>query len=244
MKEVAIALLPIVVFFFVFQLVGQKVQKQQIIRILVGVVYTYLGLVVFLIGVNVGFLPVGTFIGKTIGGLSYNWIIVPIGMLVGFFVVAAEPAVHVLTKQVFEITSGAIPQKALRLSLMIGVAVSVGLAMLRILLDISIMNFLIPGYAIALVFTFIVPEIFTAIAFDSGGVASGAMTASFLMPLALGVCESVGRNIATEGFGVVAFVAMTPLITIQILGLVYKIKTHKLKKIEKSKNIAEEDIIE
>lgn len=244
MKEVAIALLPIVVFFFVFQLVGQKVQKQQIIRILVGVVYTYLGLVVFLLGVNVGFLPVGTFIGKTIGGLSYNWIIVPIGMLVGFFVVAAEPAVHVLTKQVFEITSGAIPQKALRLSLMIGVAVSVGLAMLRILLDISIMYFLIPGYAIALVFTFIVPEIFTAIAFDSGGVASGAMTASFLMPLALGVCESVGRNIATEGFGVVAFVAMTPLITIQILGLVYKIKTHKLKKIEKSKNIAEEDIIE
>ncbi len=244
MKEVALALLPIVAFFFIFQLIGQKVQKQQIIRILVGVLYTYLGLVVFLLGVNVGFLPVGTFLGKMIGGLSYNWVIVPIGMLVGFFVVAAEPAVHVLTKQVFEITSGAIPQKALRISLMLGVSVSVGLAMLRILLNIPIMYFLIPGYAIALILTFVVPEIFTAIAFDSGGVASGAMTASFLMPLALGVCEAVGGNIATDGFGVVAFVAMTPLITIQILGLVYKIKTRVLKEKETTKDSAQEQIIE
>lgn len=244
LKEVAVALLPIVSFYFIFQLFGQKVQKQQIIRILVGVLYTYVGLVVFLLGVNVGFLPVGTYIGKTIGTLSYNFIIVPIGMLVGFFVVAAEPAVHVLTKQVFEITSGAIPKKALSLSLMIGVAVSVGLAMLRILLNINIMYFLIPGYLIALILTFIVPDIFTAIAFDSGGVASGAMTASFLMPLALGVCDAVGGNVATEGFGVVAFVAMTPLITIQILGLIYKIKVHRVKEKEKKKATSNEDIIE
>ena len=225
MEEVLIGLLPIVSFFFIFQLFGYKVSHQQLVRIVVGIIYTYLGLVVFLLGVNVGFLPVGAYLGETLGALSYNWIIVPIGMLVGYFVVAAEPAVHVLTKQVYEITSGAIAASALRTSLMIGVSVSAGLSMLRIILHIPIMYFLVPGYLIAIVLAFLVPDIFTAIAFDSGGVASGAMTASFLMPFALGACRAVGGNIATEGFGVVAMVAMTPLITIQILGLVYKIKT-------------------
>ena len=243
-KEVAIALLPIVSFFFVFQIFGQKVTKQRILRILIGVVYTYLGLVLFLVGVNVGFLPLGSRLGELVGNLSFNWIIVPIGMVIGYFVVVAEPAVHVLTRQVFEITSGAIPKKALRGSLLIGVAVSVGLAMLRIVLHVPIMYFLIPGYFIALVLTFFVPDMFTAIAFDSGGVASGAMTASFLLPLALGVCSAVGGNIATEGFGVVAMVAMTPLITIQILGLIYKIKMSKLKKKEQTKNPVQEEIID
>ena len=241
-KEVAIALLPIVAFFFIFQLLGTKLSRHNVDRILIGVIYTYLGLVLFLTGVNVGFLPVGSYLGEAIGKLSYNWIIVPIGMLIGYFVVAAEPAVHVLTKQVYEITSGAIPKKALRFSLMIGVAVSVGLAMLRILFDIPIMYFLIPGYLIALILTFIVPDMFTAIAFDSGGVASGAMTASFLMPLALGICSSVGMNVATQGFGVVAMVAMTPLITIQILGLIFKIKTAKIKQKITELNVVEEII--
>lgn len=244
LKEVAIALLPIVAFFFIFQLFGNKLTKQTVIKILIGVLYTYVGLVLFLLGVNVGFLPVGSYLGMAIGNLPYNWIIVPIGMIVGYFVVAAEPAVHVLTKQVYEITSGAIPKKALRFSLMIGVAFSVGLAMLRILLGINIMYFLIPGYAIALILTLLVPEMFTAIAFDSGGVASGAMTASFLMPFALGLCSAVGGNVATEGFGVVAMVAMTPLITIQILGLVYKLKMLKIKKQTKTTSQVQEEIIE
>ncbi len=239
MKEVAIALLPIVAFYFIFQLVGTKMTRQAIIKILIGVLYAYVGLVLFLVGVNVGFLQVGSFVGEKLGG---NWIIVPIGMIIGYFVVAAEPAVHVLTKQVYELTSGTIPKKALRFSLMIGVALSVGLAMLRILLHVNIMYFLIPGYLIALILTFFVPDMFTAIAFDSGGVASGAMTASFLMPLALGVCKAVGGNVATEGFGVVAMVAMTPLITIQILGLVYKIKMLKLKKADKNVSVQEEII--
>ena len=242
MQEVGLALLPIVAFFFIFQIFGAKVTKQRMIKILIGVLYTYVGLVLFLLGVNVGFLQVGSYLGNALGSLSYNWIIVPIGMIIGFFVVAAEPAVHVLTKQVFEITSGTIPKKALRYSLMIGVALSVGLAMLRILLHIPIMYFLIPGYLIALVLTFFVPDMFTAIAFDSGGVASGAMTASFLMPLALGTCGAVGGNVATEGFGVVAMVAMTPLITIQILGLIYKIKMARLKKKESVSSTVEEII--
>ena len=228
LKEVGIALLPIVAFFFIFRLFGQKIQRHDFIKILIGV--------------NVGFLPVGTYLGQQIGNLSYNWIIIPIGMVIGYFVVAAEPAVHVLTKQVYEITSGAIPKKALRTSLMLGVSVSVGLAMMRIVFHIPIMYFLIPGYLIAIVLTFFVPDIFTAIAFDSGGVASGAMTASFLLPLALGVCGAVGGNVATEGFGVVAMVAMTPLIAIQILGLVYKIKMARLKKKAKAE-AQEEEII-
>jgi len=243
--EVGIALLPIVAFFFVFKLFGAKMSGQELIRIVIGVLYTYLGLVLFLVGVNVGFLPVGSYLGQAIGELSFNWIIVPIGMVIGYFVVAAEPAVHVLTKQVYELTSGAIPKKALRVSLMIGVAVSVGLAMLRILFNIPILYFLIPGYLLALVLTFVVPDMFTAIAFDSGGVASGAMTASFLMPLALGVCQAVGGNVASYGFGVVAMVAMTPLITIQILGLVYKIKSSKLKAEEITlTQFGEDEIIE
>ena len=242
--EVSLALLPIVGFFFIFKIFGQKIDKNKFVKILIGILYTYFGLVFFLTGVNVGFLPVGSLIGNqlgalTIDGISLNWIVVPIGMIMGYFVVACEPAVHVLTKQVYEITSGAIPKKALSITLMIGVAISVGLAMLRILLQIPIMYFLIPGYLIAIVLTFIVPDIFTAIAFDSGGVASGAMTASFLMPFALGVCSAVGGNVATDGFGVVAMVAMTPLIAIQILGLVYKIKTAKLKKAEQVNKVEE-----
>lgn len=245
MAEVGIALLPIVGFFFIFNLFGNKVGKAKLIRIVIGVLYTYLGLVLFLTGVNVGFLPVGSLLGQTLGNLSYNWIVVPVGVILGFFVVAAEPAVHVLCRQVYEVTAGGISKKALRLSLMIGVGLSVGLAMLRIVLHIPIMYFLIPGYAIAIILTFFVPETFTAIAFDSGGVASGAMTASFMLPLALGVCSAVGGNIGTEGYGLVALVAMTPLITIQILGLVYKIKLSKVKKTEtvKPETQEKEDII-
>lgn len=229
--------------FFVFHIFSGKIGRTNIIRILFGVLTTYIGLVLFLLGVNVGFLPMGMLLGEIIGALEMNWIIIPIGMLLGYFVVAAEPAVHVLTKQVNEITLGAISEKALRTSLMIGVACSVGLAMTRILLHIPIMYILIPGYAIAIILAFIVPEIFTAIAFDSGGVASGAMTTSFILPLALGLCNAVGGNVATEGFGVVAFVAMTPLITIQILGLLYKIAKNKNKG-KKTEEQSEEDIID
>lgn len=242
LKEVGIAFIPIIVFFFMFQLFGTKLTKHQNGRISIGVVYTYIGLVIFLLGVNVGFLPVGNYLGKLIGSLDYNWIAVPIGMLLGFFVVAAEPAVHVLTKQVYEITSGGIPKKALSISLMIGVAVSVGLSMLRILLHINILWFLVPFYAIALVLMFFVPDIFTAVAFDSGGVASGAMATGFILPFALGVCSAVGGDVAREGFGVVAMVAMTPLVAIQILGLVYKIKLDKLNKQKKQKETDAEEL--
>lgn len=229
-KEVSMALLPIMLFFLVFQIFKIKLKKDNLIRISVGFVYTYVGLVIFLCGVNVGFMPMGNFIGAKLGELSYNWIIIPIGMIIGYFIVAAEPAVHVLNKQVHEITSGAIAPKALSASLSVGVSVSVGLAMLRIVCGIPVMYMLVPGYLLAIILSFITPPIFTAIAFDSGGVASGPMTATFLLPLATGACGAIGRDMASFAFGVVAMVAMTPLITIQVLGLIYTLKSRALEK--------------
>lgn len=226
-REIAVSLLPIIIFFGIFQFIGGGMKKRALIKIGVGLVYTYIGLVLFLTGVNVGFMPAGNYLGQVIAGLPYAWIIVPIGMVIGYFIVLAEPAVFVLTRQVEEITSGAISGKSMSLSLSVGVSVSLGLAMTRVLTGISIMWFLIPGYGVALLLTFFVPKIFTAIAFDSGGVASGPMTATFLLPFAMGACGAVGGNIITDAFGVVAMVAMTPLITIQVLGLIYRFKAER-----------------
>lgn len=226
-RDVALALLPIAAFFGVFQAVKLRIRKTELMRIGVGIIYTYLGLVCFLTGANVGFMPLGNYVGQLIGSLEQRWIIIPIGMVIGYFIVSAEPAVHVLNKQVEEMTSGAIPHRAMGLSLSVGVAVSVGLAMMRVLTGLPIMFLLIPGYAIALLLSFFVPPIFTSIAFDSGGVASGPMTATFLLPLAMGLCTAVGGNVAEDAFGVVAMVAMTPLITIQIMGLIFKLRSQK-----------------
>lgn len=229
-KEMAISILPIVTFFGIFQIIARDITKRTLIKIIIGLIYTYVGLVLFLTGVNVGFMPAGNYLGQTIAGLSCSWIIVPIGMIIGYFIVLAEPAVFVLTKQVEEMTSGAISAKAMGLSLSIGVSLSVGLAMIRVLTGMSILWFLVPGYFVALSLTFFVPKLFTAIAFDSGGVASGPMTATFLLPFAMGACEALGGNIITDAFGIVAMVAMTPLITIQIMGLIFKFKENKLRK--------------
>ncbi len=228
MKEVGLSLLPIALFFAVFQTVRRKMHKAQVIRVCMGLLYTYAGLVLFLTGANVGFMPLGNYLGEALGRLDYRWVIIPIGMVMGYFIVAAEPAVHVLNKQVYELTSGVIPKRAMRQSLAIGVAVSVGLAMLRILTGLPILYLLVPGYLLAAVLSFFVPPVFTAIAFDSGGVASGPMTATFLLPLAMGACTAVGGNVITDAFGVVAMVAMTPLITIQVLGLYFRFKSKRL----------------
>ena len=244
MKEMAVSLLPIILFFIVFQLIFRRMKKRMLIKIAVGMVYTYLGLVLFLTGVNVGFMPAGSYLGQELAQASYRWIIVPIGMVIGYFIVRAEPAVMVLTHQVEEITSGAISAGAMSLSLSVGVAVSLGLSMIRVLTGISIIWFLIPGYAAALILSFFVPKIFTAIAFDSGGVASGPMTATFLLAFAIGACTSVGGNIVTDAFGVVAMVAMTPLITIQILGLVYRVQMHLGRTEEPAVLIPDEEIIQ
>jgi len=225
MKDVFSAIIPIVAFFLLFNAVSLKLDKKTLIKIFVGLAFTYIGLVLFLTGANVGFMPIGQYLGESLAGTGYSWILVPIGMIIGYFIVSAEPAVHVLKQQVETITEGRISAKALGLSLAIGVATSVGIAMIRVITGVSILWFLIPGYAFALIITCFVPPIFTSVAFDAGGVASGPLTATFLLPLAMGASFAAGGNIAEDAFGIVAMVAMTPLLTIQLLGLISKFKS-------------------
>ena len=224
LMEVILALSPIAVFFLLFQVLAFRLPKKQVLRIGIGLVYTFSGLVLFLTGANVGFLPVGNLLGEYLSTLAFNWILIPIAMVIGYFIISAEPAVFVLNKQVAEITNGAVSQKAMGLSLSIGVSLALGLAMLRVLTGISILWVLLPGYLIALVMPFFVPKIFTSIAFDSGGVASGPLTSAFLLPLAMGASIAMGGNVVLDAFGVIAMVALTPLITIQVLGLYTKVK--------------------
>lgn len=229
-KEVLIALLPIAAVFVIFQLLTRRYQKRQIKRIAIGLIYTYVGLVLFLCGVNVGFAPIGAFLGSELASVSFKWVLVPIGMLIGYYIVKAEPAIQVLNQQVNSVTNGAISVKMMNRCMSIGVAVSVGLAMLRVLVGIPIQWIILPGYVIALVLSRFVPKIFVGIAFDSGGVASGPMTSTFLLPLSIGVCQAIGGNLMTDAFGVVALVSLTPLIAIQLMGILYNYKSSKLQK--------------
>lgn len=227
MQEVAIALAPIIVFFLLFQIFALKLRRLPFMRIVIGLLFTYIGLVLFLTGVNVGFSSLGIVLGESLGTGWTQYMLIPIAMLMGWFIVSAEPAVHVLTKQVEEISAGAVSEKAMRVSLSIAIAGAMGLSMLRVLTGLHIFWLLIPGYLISLVLSFFVPQMFTAIAFDSGGVASGPMTATFMLPFVTGVCQITGGNILTDAFGLVSLVAMMPLITIQIMGVVYVIKSHR-----------------
>ena len=225
--EMVKALAPISVLFFLYQWIHSPVSKERAIRILVGLLYTLAGLTLFLTGANVGFMPAGYRIGEVLGAKPYAFVLIPIGVIIGYFIVAAEPAVQVLEHQVEEVTAGAIPKKALSFALGAGVGISVGIAMLRALTGVSIMYFLAGGYFIALLLTFFTDDVFSSIAFDSGGVASGPMTATFLLALSMGVTTARGGNILTDAFGMVAMVAMTPLISIQILGVIYRIKLRR-----------------
>lgn len=219
LKEVAIALGLIVVFFFILQIVCLKLPKKRLLQIAVGIFYTYLGLVIFLTAVKVGFVPIGYKMGVELAGNNPAWVI-GFGFVIGMVVVLAEPAVHVLNKQVEDITDGTVSKKSMMIALSVGVGISLGLSMLRIVFDFSILYYLIPGYLISLGLSFFVPGLYTAIAFDSGGVASGPLTSSFILPFAIGVCCVLQgeAKVMSDAFGIVAMVAMTPLITIQLLG--------------------------
>jgi hypothetical protein len=229
-KQVAVALFPILLTFAVFQIVKLRLKTKEILKISTGTIYTYMGLVLFLTSVNVGFMPVGYQLGGVLYENNSSFMLILVGMLIGYFVVAAEPAVFVLKRQVEEVTSGAISARAMGIGLSVGVAVSVGLAMLRVITGLSILYFVIPGYVFALLLTFVVPHLFTSIAFDSGAVASGPLAATFMLPLAIGAAEAKGGNIYTDAFGIVALVALTPVITLQLFGLVYAIKSKLAKK--------------
>ncbi len=226
-KEVMMSILPIVAVFFVFQQIRRPYHKRQLKRVIMGFIYTYVGLVLFLCGVNVGFAPVGTMLGKEIAGSSFKWLLIPIGMLIGYYIVKAEPAIQILNRQVQTVTDGTISDREMNRCMSIGVAISIGLSVLRILTGIPIQWIVIPGYILAMVMSRFVPKIFVGIAFDSGGVASGPMTSTFLLPLCIGACDALGGNIMTDAFGVVALVALTPLIAIQLMGLQYARKERK-----------------
>lgn len=219
MKEVAIALGLIVAFFLVLQFVALKLSKTKLLQIGFGICYTFIGLVVFLTAVAVGFMPVGFQLGRELAEMPR--VLVASGFVIGMVVVLAEPAVHVLNKQVEEITDGLVTKRSMLIALSVGVGISIGLSMLRIIIGFPIIYYLIPGYFLSLGLSFFVPKLYTAIAFDSGGVASGPLTSSFILPLAIGACSVIhdgGDSILGYAFGIVAMVAMTPLITIQVLG--------------------------
>ena len=218
-KDVAIALAMIAVFFVILQITVLKLPKKKLIQIAIGIAYTYFGLVIFLTAVEAGFMPIGFKIGEELASFSQPLLVV-FAFILGLVVVLAEPAVHVLNKQVEEITGGGVKKAEMMIALSVAVGISICLSVIRMIYGFSILYYLIPGYLISLGLSFFVPKIYTAIAFDSGGVASGPLTSSFILPLVIGACEAASgnANIYSLAFGVVAMVAMTPLITIQLLG--------------------------
>ncbi len=244
LQEVTFALLPVIVIFLLFQLFSLKLSKKPFLHISVGLLYTYVGLVLFLVGVNVGFSSLGAVLGEELAGQGYIWLLIPLAMLMGWFIIKAEPAVHVLNKQVSELSAGAISEKTMGLTLSVAISIAMGLAMLRVVTGVSILWFMVPGYVIALALSFVVPPTFTAIAFDAGGVASGPMTATFMLPFAIGVCTATGGNVMTDAFGLVAMVAMMPLITVQIMGALSTIKAAKPTTADTVFAVADNQVIE
>ena len=220
-KETCVSMMPVVMVFIIFQIITRSYRKRQILRMAVGFVYTIIGLILFLTGVNVGFAPVGNIFGSSLGGSSFSWLLIPIGVVIGYYIVKAEPAVQILNEQVEFMTGGMVSHGMMNLALSAGVAGAVALAMVRVLTGINIYWVVIPGYIAALLLTRMVPKAFVGIAFDSGGVASGPMTSTFLLPLAMGASMACGGNVVTDAFGIVALVAMAPLLAIQIMGLIY-----------------------
>lgn len=242
-KEVTLALGLVVGFFFVINFIFLKLPKKKIIRILFGILFTYFGLIIFLTSVNVGFMPIGYKMGSELAS-NNNMLLIGAGFILGLVVVLAEPAVHVLNKQVEEITDGGVSKKSMLMALSIGVGISIGLSMIRIVFDFSILYYLIPGYFISLGLSFFVPRMYTAIAFDSGGVASGPLTSTFILPFAVGVCMTLfpeGDKVLTNAFGIVAMVAMTPLITIQLLGFKAVMTKRVKEKIAMRRILVEDD---
>lgn len=231
-EEVLLSILPIAAVFVLFQLLTHYYRRRQLLRTGVGFLYTVIGLILFLTGVNVGFTPVGNLLGSGLAGSAYRWVLIPIGALIGYYIVKAEPAVQVLNKQVEDITGGTVSQSMMNTALSIGVACAVMLSMVRVLTGISIYWILVPGYALALILARFVPSVFVGIAFDSGGVASGPMTSTFLLPLAMGACTALGGNVVTDAFGVVALVALAPPVAIQIMGALY---VHRSKAVAQNK---------
>jgi hypothetical protein len=221
LKNVAIALAPIVIFFFVLQAIFMRSSKRKVKQIIIGIFYTYFGLVIFLTAVEIGFTCIGFKMGSQLAKAD-GWLVILLSFVLGLTVVLAEPAIHVLNKQVETVTGGAITKRSMLIALSVGVGTSIALSVVRVFFPFSILYYLVPGYLLSLGLSFFVPKIYTAIAFDSGGVASGPLTSTFILPFVIGLCFAANGNssasVLTDAFGLVAMVAMTPLISIQSLG--------------------------
>jgi hypothetical protein len=227
--EVLIALLPLLLVFLALQIITSNLSRKSFSGILKGLLYTFIGLVLFLTGVNAGFMEVGSAVGYSIACFENKWLIVIVGFILGLVVILAEPALYVLTNQIEEVTSGFLKKKIVIIALSIGVAFAVALSLLRVIVPgIKLWHYLLPGYAVSIAMARFVPNLFVGIAFDAGGVASGPMTATFILAFAQGAASAVeGANVLIDGFGIIAMVAMIPLISLQILGLIFKRQTVK-----------------
>lgn len=222
MGEVVFALVPLVIFFLVVQIFLLRLPRKRFTDIVKGIVLAFIGLTLFLQGVHVGFEPAGTMMGHVLGNLEHRWVLIPIGFILGFVATIAEPAIRILNHEVDKVSGGYIPKSVLLYTLCIGVGISIALAMLRLLLGIPIMWLLIPGYAMALLLVQFSTPTFTAVAFDAGGVATGPMTVTFIMAMALGVAEALPeRNALIDGFGMIALVALAPILSVLVLGQLY-----------------------
>ncbi|WP_416149098.1 DUF1538 domain-containing protein [Salipaludibacillus sp. HK11] len=224
--EVAMAILPLMIFFFVFQFFFLKLDKEKIKNIFVGLVFTFAGLVLFLQGVEVGFFPAGEAIGELLGERENTLILLPtLGFLFGLVATFAEPAIRILNYEVEKVTAGSISKNVMLITLSLGVGVSIALSMFRILVGLPLWWFIAPGYALVMILLFISKDQFISIAFDAGGVATGPMTVTFIMAIGVGVASvTEGRDPLMDGFGMIALVALTPILSVLILGLIYKQK--------------------
>lgn len=223
--EVVISLTPILFVFILYELFNDTLSNQDMRKVVLGLISTLLGLTIFLTGVEIGFIKMGYMLGNILTEKNLEVVLTIVGMGIGFLIVKAEPAVTVLVEQVSELTEGSISKKVINTCLSIGVCFAVGISLIRIFTDISILYIVVPGYIIALILAYMTPDIFTAIAFDSGGAVSGPLTSSFLLPICIGATVATGGNILTDAFGIVGMVSLSPLIMIQSLGVIYKVKT-------------------
>jgi hypothetical protein len=227
-----LAIAPILLVFLIYQLITKRTSKIELHKITLGTIFTVFGLTIFLVASNVGFLNMGYYIGDFIGGTDYRLWLIPIIMILAFFIAIAEPAVVILIDQVEEFTEGGISKGLLKISLALGVAIAAGLAMYRVFTGTSFMLYALIGYGIALILTFFIPKVFTAIAFDAGGATGGSLTTTFLLPIAIGACYVMGGNVYTDAFGLASMVSLVPIITVEITGLFYEFKTRLLTRVE------------
>ena len=222
-KDVLIAIFPIVFLFVLLNFNSFKLSKKKFSQILKGFLITTVGLILFLHGVNIAYVPVGQYLGSEIAQLDYNWILIPLGFLMGFLVGFAEPAIHVMVKQVEEESGGTVRGKVLLAVVSLGIGAAVSLSMWRLLAGFSLYYFLIPGYIAVFILGRKVDKMFLAMAFDNGGVATGPMCSTFILSMAVAIAAEIeGRSPLIDGFGVVALIALTPILSTLALGYIYK----------------------